>query len=221
MAIGLEGKVAGDSAGFLQHLQEYPSQVGEVIEKYALKNPAFREFYKKFGKKNPAFMRSFIESVRNSSKYVAERSPVWRRAISQYSLGSLREGLGKYAGSAKNIVYGLPGRLYSYANSFKNYGGALYKVITNPAGFATGLAGNVAKTVGKTLLKGAWNFAKVPLMYGAGTYVLYKAIKYLLRKRRERKEKGRMEERYVSRAEMEEFMNRVRPRQVMEQQEAW
>lgn len=238
MAANLENKVdmgIGQNLGLLQSLQTNPSSVGDSISQYALTNSALQKFSENLPR-GSNFMDSFTNKLQEYSQNTATNSPYWRRIMSNYSLGNIKDKLGETvsgvrAGAAsaaagvadrvkktKDFVYSVPGRMYPYIT------GALGKVKQgahnlNPLNWP----GMIASA--------AWGKVKKPLLLGVGAYVLYKTVKYFMNRKSEPDEverylmergraRGAKNENYVTKQELEQLLQDVKMQNQMSGQQA-
>jgi hypothetical protein len=196
----------------LSDLYNNPTEVGKRVGKYAFDNSAFGTIYN-LVKGNPKARKELGELVSRESNDLVEKPGSWRETFKQYFMGNIREGLGEKAGEGKkgrvmDFVYSLPERLYPYANALGRYTtpivGPLY-AWKDAAGF---VGGKVKERVKDTIKDMLLKYAR-PLGYVAGAYALYRVAKYLLQRRRTKKDRTELDN-TLSQEDLEETVRQLR-----------
>ena len=169
-------------------------------------------------KHSPKALKELSDLVSKYSKDLVEIPGHWRRAIFNYNLGNVSKGLADNAGYLKDFVYSIPGRVYPYLNGvgsgLVNWSSYL-KYATLPFGpFIAGkdLAVKGGKYVlskfAKPLAEAGWKIG-TPFLYVAGAYALYKTAKYLLNRRRRKKERSEFDNN-ISHTDLENVIQQLR-----------
>jgi len=178
-----EERVFQDSAINLQDAHLNPGKVGEKVARHAFEN---NEFKKLRGKIKDKDAREELEDlVMKYSKGMAVDSNYFKKAHSQYNVGKLGKIIGTGA-VASGLMYALPGRFYPSVNGV---GDALKYLLP-----FTGKS--IAKDLGKYALlrsiKGIGSTFFSPLMYLSAGYSLYKLVKGLIHKKKNKNERSKL-----------------------------
>lgn len=218
----LTGKKS-DSSGLVERgleslsdLYTSPVEVGKKIGKYAFDNSAFGILYNMV-KGNPKARKELGDLVSRESNSLVEKPGSWRETFKQYFMGNIREGLGEKAGEGgkgrvMDFVYSLPERLYPYANALGRYTTPIVGPIyawKDAGGWALKKLKGPAKELVKETAKSALSTLIRPLGYVAGAYALYRVAKYLLQRRRTKKDRTELDN-TLSQEDLEETIRQLR-----------
>jgi hypothetical protein len=172
-----------NSVQSLQSIKTNPDYVGKNLARHAFEVQALKNLKSNIRDKDSR--KELEELVMKYSKGMAVDSDKFKRAHNTYHLGKVGRILG--GGTiASGLMYSLPGRFYPSVNGI---GGALQYL--NPFS-----GKNLAKDAGKYLflrgIKGIGSTLFSPFMYLSAGYAVYKLIKHLIKRKKNKNERSRL-----------------------------